>query len=296
MRQAGLAGLSDQLKRLSDCGDSLETMERVVDFEVFRPALEKALAYGDGAKVGRPPYDPVAMLEVLILAAQNTVSDARMEFLIRDRLSWLWFLGFDLGDVTPDEKHEPTVPREADAGGRDYFNQASLDRLRYAVSPSAAIPTMLCIAGTLSGSAQTSEAVLSLVTTSRSMRPSKRAASVTFPRRMKPKRRQIAMLLLYPKLGIAISIPVCRRAWPWPSRTSASSVHQHPSAPPWPGSPARCPELTCPLLSLPSRPDCCAALALRPVWRRRSDLPSPDSRARAAARRRRRTARRSPAG
>ena len=86
MRQAGLFGLSDQLKRLSDCGDPLETMSRVVNFEVFRPALEKALAYGDGAKGGRPPYDPVAMFKVLILAAQNTVSDARMEFLIRDRL------------------------------------------------------------------------------------------------------------------------------------------------------------------------------------------------------------------
>jgi hypothetical protein len=40
MRQAGLFGLSDQLKRLSDCGDPRETMSRVVDFEVFRPALE----------------------------------------------------------------------------------------------------------------------------------------------------------------------------------------------------------------------------------------------------------------
>lgn len=103
MRQAGLFGLSDQLKRLSDCGDPLEMMGRVVNFEVFRPALDKALAYGDGAKGGRPPYDPVAMFKVLILAAQNTVSDARMEFLIRDRLSWLRFLGFDLGAPTPDE-------------------------------------------------------------------------------------------------------------------------------------------------------------------------------------------------
>lgn len=43
------------------------------------------------------------MFKVLILAAQNTVGDARMEFLIRNRLSWLRFLGFDLGAVTPDE-------------------------------------------------------------------------------------------------------------------------------------------------------------------------------------------------
>ncbi len=50
MRQTGLFGLSDQLKRLSDCGHPLATMGRVVDFEIFRPALEKALSYGDGAK------------------------------------------------------------------------------------------------------------------------------------------------------------------------------------------------------------------------------------------------------
>ena len=102
MRQAGLFGLSDHLKRLSAYGDPLEELHRVVDFEIFRPVLVAALAYGDGAKGGGPPYDPVSMLKVLILAAQNNVSDARMEYLIRDRLSWLRFLGFDLGAPTPD--------------------------------------------------------------------------------------------------------------------------------------------------------------------------------------------------
>lgn len=37
-----------------------------------------------------------------MLAAQNNVSDARREWLIRDRLSWLRFLAFDLGAATPD--------------------------------------------------------------------------------------------------------------------------------------------------------------------------------------------------
>jgi transposase len=68
----------------------------------FSPDIDAALAYGDGSKGGRPPYDPVAMLKVLVLAAQNDVGDARMEYLIRDRLSWLRFLGFDLGAPTPD--------------------------------------------------------------------------------------------------------------------------------------------------------------------------------------------------
>jgi IS5 family transposase len=102
MRQAGLFGLSDHLKRLSAVGDPLEELGGIIDFEVFRATLIAALAYGDGSKGGRPPYDPVVMLKVLILAAQNNVADARMEYLIRDRLSWLRFLGFDLGAPTPD--------------------------------------------------------------------------------------------------------------------------------------------------------------------------------------------------
>ena len=43
------------------------------------------------------------MFKVLVLQAQHNLSDARMEFMIRDRLSWMRFLGFDLGGATPDE-------------------------------------------------------------------------------------------------------------------------------------------------------------------------------------------------
>ena len=44
MRQAGLFGLSDHLKRLSADGDPLEVLAQVVDFETFRPTLIAALA------------------------------------------------------------------------------------------------------------------------------------------------------------------------------------------------------------------------------------------------------------
>ena len=103
MEQIGFFALPEHLKRLSDAGDPLEEMARIIDFEAFRPVLDTALAYSDGSRGGRPPYDAVSMFKVLVLAAQNNVSDQRMEFLIRDRLSWLRFLGFDLGKPTPDE-------------------------------------------------------------------------------------------------------------------------------------------------------------------------------------------------
>ncbi len=103
MRQAGLFGLTEHLERLSRHGDPLEVLEATVDFEHFRGWLVEGLGYGDGSRGGRPPFDPVSMFKALILQAQHNLSDARMEFMIRDRLSWMRFLGFDLGAPTPDE-------------------------------------------------------------------------------------------------------------------------------------------------------------------------------------------------
>ena len=95
--------LSDHLARLSADGDPLEELEALVDFEAFRPALLKALNYGDGKRGGRPHFDPVAMFKAMVLQVQHNLSDARTEFMIRDRLSWMRFLGFDLGVPMPDE-------------------------------------------------------------------------------------------------------------------------------------------------------------------------------------------------
>ena len=103
MQQTGLFGLTEHLERLSGHGDPLEVLEATVDFEFFRPWLVEGLGYGDGAKGGRPPFDPVSMFKALILQAQHNLSDGRMEFMIRDRLSWMRFLGFDLGAPTPAE-------------------------------------------------------------------------------------------------------------------------------------------------------------------------------------------------
>lgn len=101
-KPSGLLGLSDHLKRLSANGDPLEDQGRSVDFEGFRPLLATALAYSDGKQGGRAPYGALAMFKVMILAAQNKVADRLMEYLTRDWLSWLRFLGFDLGAPTPD--------------------------------------------------------------------------------------------------------------------------------------------------------------------------------------------------
>ena len=47
MRQAGLAGLSEYLKRLSAHGDPLEELGRIIDFKAFRPVLVAAPVVGN---------------------------------------------------------------------------------------------------------------------------------------------------------------------------------------------------------------------------------------------------------
>jgi transposase, IS5 family len=102
--QAGLFDVDDRLKRLSDLGDQLEGFAAAVDFELFRPELDKALAYSDGSKGGRPPFDPVMMFKVLVIQTVNTLSDERTEYLINDRLSFMRFLGLGLSDRVPDAR------------------------------------------------------------------------------------------------------------------------------------------------------------------------------------------------
>ncbi len=102
--QPGLSDVDDRLRRLSDLGDQLEAYAATVEFESFQPELEAALNYWDGAKGGRPPYDPVMMFKILVIQAQNNLSDERAEFLINDRLSFMRFLEPGVEDRVPDAR------------------------------------------------------------------------------------------------------------------------------------------------------------------------------------------------
>ena len=103
-RQPGFFDLEERLAALSKSGDPLERLASMVDFEIFRPALKRALRRSDRSKGGRPPYDPVLMFKVLVLQAFYGLSDEQAEYQIRDRLSFMRFLGLGLGERVPDEK------------------------------------------------------------------------------------------------------------------------------------------------------------------------------------------------
>lgn len=100
----GFFDFDPRLQRLIDIGDQLEAYAQAVDFEMFRDALDQALDYRSGPQGGRPPFDSVLMFKILVIQAQNNLSDDRAEFLINDRLSFMRFLGLNLCDKVRDAK------------------------------------------------------------------------------------------------------------------------------------------------------------------------------------------------
>jgi IS5 family transposase len=98
----GFFDIDERLRELSAKGDDLERIKGLVDFEIFRRDLEAAVPRADRSKGGRPPFDHVFMFKVLILQTMHALSDERCEYLIKDRLSFMRFLGLGLADPVPD--------------------------------------------------------------------------------------------------------------------------------------------------------------------------------------------------
>ena len=97
--QPGFFDLEDRLAGLSKTGNPLERLARVVDFEIFRSELDRALGRSErAAKGGRPPSDAVLMFKILVLQALYGMSDEQAEYQIQDRLTFMRFLGLGLGD------------------------------------------------------------------------------------------------------------------------------------------------------------------------------------------------------
>lgn len=104
MAQPGFFDLDNRYESISQLGDPLETLDRSIPWETFRPVLKKALRKFKKSNAGRKPYDPVFMFKILVLQSLYNLSDDQTEFQIKDRLSFMRFLGLDFEDTVPDAK------------------------------------------------------------------------------------------------------------------------------------------------------------------------------------------------
>jgi len=97
-------GDADALAALARRGDPLVRLAETVDFESFRPELEKVLYKPAKGPGGAPRWDPVLMFRLLVVQRLYNLSDEQTEYQVCDRLSFRRFLGLGLCDAVPDSR------------------------------------------------------------------------------------------------------------------------------------------------------------------------------------------------
>ena len=104
MEQLGIFSSAKREQKLSDLGDTLEQLNEIVDWEMFRATLEEAVRKEAKGPGGRPRYEVVMMFKVLVLARLFNLSDDQAEYQINDRISFMRFLDLGLNSTVPDAK------------------------------------------------------------------------------------------------------------------------------------------------------------------------------------------------
>lgn len=101
VKQLGLFGIEEQLEKMAVLGDPLVKLNNLIDWEMFRTPIESAIRK-DMSKGGRPPFDAVLMFKITMLQQFYNLADEAVQYQINDRLSFMRFLGLEVGDVVPD--------------------------------------------------------------------------------------------------------------------------------------------------------------------------------------------------
>lgn len=104
MKQSGLFDMEFRMRKIDSNGDPLKRLNELVDWELFRPVLQKIREKKRKSNAGRKPFDVVLMFKILILQSLYNLSDDATEAQILDRLSFMRFLGLSIGDRVPDAK------------------------------------------------------------------------------------------------------------------------------------------------------------------------------------------------
>jgi len=112
MGQPGFFDLQHRYDGLDAKSDPLVAILAAVPFELFRVKLKTALIKGglrrsEGDRksaAGRKPWDEVLIFKVMVLQALYNLSDDQMEYQLRDRLSFMRFVGLGMEDTVPDAK------------------------------------------------------------------------------------------------------------------------------------------------------------------------------------------------
>src|SRR6185369_6275453 len=105
MGQLGFSDLDERYRSLDAKKDPLVFLNEVVPWEGFRAQLSAVWRKPEEERknaAGRKPWDEIVIFKTLVLQALYNLSDDQVEYQIRDRLSFMRFLGLGLADRVPD--------------------------------------------------------------------------------------------------------------------------------------------------------------------------------------------------
>ena len=102
--QRGLFDWQIRFKELERNGAPLRQLNDVIPWENFRPTLNAVLEKKRKNNAGTKPYDVILMFKILVIQSLYNLSDDALEYQILDRISFMRFLGLNLGDRVPDAK------------------------------------------------------------------------------------------------------------------------------------------------------------------------------------------------
>lgn len=129
--QNSLFDLENRYASLSKTGDPLERLNAIIDWEIFRPILERMDKKERKSNAGRKPTCRILMFKMLILQRLNGLSDERLQYQVTDRLSFMRFLGVELAGNVPDAR---TVWAFREALKEHQLAEALFDRLNLALA------------------------------------------------------------------------------------------------------------------------------------------------------------------
>ena len=101
-RRPGCFEVQERAGQLAKMGGPRVGWKARIDWEAFRPELERVHDKARKSAAGAKPSDVVLMFKMLGLQRLHNLADEKVEYLVRDRRSFMRFWGLELEDRVPD--------------------------------------------------------------------------------------------------------------------------------------------------------------------------------------------------
>ena len=102
--QSSFFDLDNRYAQLNKPRDPLVELNQVIDWEPFRDPLSTIATVPRKSAAGRKRIDRVLLFKMLVLQRLYNLSDDALEYQVKDRLSFMRFLGLSLEGSVPDAK------------------------------------------------------------------------------------------------------------------------------------------------------------------------------------------------